>query len=341
MPKIYTEIENLIIANVKPIESNSAEQTYERLERITNNFPVIDVPQDLSLETHFVEEAQICDFRAHLAGCKNILDVGCGDGWPLLRLAPFFESATGIDASARRVATCLANAERLGIKNVRVLQMSATALDFADNSFDGVVSASAIEQCPDPYQALREVLRVLKPGGKLRLVFEAYESNEKIVTEQVFLTETMESLGYHYVLRHHRPPWERNYFVNFAPTTEMKEEFYRLKDLIARLGSIPTQAPEIGREFLEKNLGSVKGGTWYEIEHFTSAAMKETLEEIGFVDARIIYFAGTFASRFWPSIKDQGITPEQLQAICCGLAELAKEIQAPAGCGEPLVATKP
>ncbi|MEO0019143.1 MAG: class I SAM-dependent methyltransferase [candidate division WOR-3 bacterium] len=341
MPKIYTEIENLIITEVKPTESNSAEQTYERLERVAGNLPVIDVPQDLSLETHFVEEAQICDFRAHLAGCKEILDVGCGDGWPLLRLAPFFESVTGIDASGRRVATSLANAERLGIKNIRVLQMSATALDFADDSFDAVVSAFGVEQCPDPYQALREVFRVLKPGGKLRLVFEAYETAGRVVTEQVFLTENEESLGYHYVLRHQRPPWERNYLVKFTPTPEIKEEFRRLKDLIARLGSVPTQVPEIGKDFLEKNLGYVKGGSWYELEHFTSTAMKETLEEIGFVDVEIIYYAGTFARKLWGEIKDEGMSATQLKAVCRGLAELAKEMQAPAGSGEPVKAIKP
>lgn len=341
MPKIYTEIENLIITNVKPTESNSAEQTYERLEKVTGNLPVIDVPQDLSLETHFIDEAQICDFCIHLDGCKDILDVGCGDGWPLLRLAPFFGTLTGIDASARRVSTCLGNAERLGINNVRVLKMSATELDFAENSFDGVVSASGIEQCPDPYQALREVFRVLKPGGKLRLFFEAYESNEKAVREEVFLTETEESLGYHYVLKHQRPPWERNYLVKFLPTPEMKEEFRRLKNLIERLGPTPTQAPEIGKEFLQNNLNSVQGGTWYELEHFTSAAMKETLEEIGFVDVKIIYYAGSFAQKLWSEIKDKNLSASQMQAICRGLAEVAKEIPAPVGSGEPVVATKP
>lgn len=341
MPKIYTEIENFIITYVKPTESNSADQTYERLEKVAVNLPVIDAPLDLSLETHFIDEARICDFRIHLDGCKNILDVGCGDGWPLLRLAPFFDTLVGIDASVRRVNTCLANAERLGINNVRVLPMSATALDFDENSFDGVISASGIEQCPDAYQALREVFRVLKPSGRLRLVFEAYESNKRVVNEEVFLTETEESLGYHYVLRHQRPPWERNYLVKFTPTPEMKEEFRRLKNLIERLGPIPTQAPEIGKEFLQNNLASIQGGTWYELEHFTSAAMKATLEEIGFIDVEIIYSAGGFAQKLWSEIKDENLSASQLQAICRGLAEVAKEIPAQIGSGEPVVATKP
>ena len=294
-----------------------------------------------AVEPHFVEEAQVCDFRIHLAGCQEILDVGCGDGWPLLRIAPFFPSVTGIDASARRVRTCLANAERLGIRNVRVQQMSATELNFADNTFDGVVAASSIEQTPDPYQALREVFRVLKPRGRFRLFFEAYESEDKGVVERVFLTENEESLGYHYVLKHHRPAWERNYLVRFSPVPAMKEEFHRLRDLIERLGPVPAQAPEIGVRFLQQNRQHISGGSWYELEHFTSATMKATLEEIGFVNVRICYSAGTFARKIWPSIKEQGLSISQHQALCRGLAELTSELQAPAGLGEPVIATKP
>ncbi|MGQ9707764.1 MAG: class I SAM-dependent methyltransferase [bacterium] len=341
MSKTYTEIENWILSEVKPTESNSAEQTYERLEKVAGNLPIIDTAQDLNLEPHFIDEAQICDFCAHLAGCQEVLDVGCGDGWPLLRIAPFFTSVSGVDASARRVNACLANAERLGIKNVKVFQMSATELDFADNSFDGVVAASAIEQTPDPYQSLREVFRVLKPGGKFRLFFEAYEREEKGWVERVFLTENENSLGYHYVIKHQLPAWERNYLVKFSPAPAMKEEFHRLSDLIARLGPVPAQAPEIGLGFLEQNRQFIIGGTWYELEHFTSAAMKETLKEIGFTDVRIIYSAGSFARELWPSIKEQGLSISQYQAICRGLAELSKGIQAPAGLGEPVTATKP
>lgn len=341
MLKKYTFTETWIVNEVKPVESNSVEQTYERLKKAPGSLPVIDVPQNLNELAHFVEEAQIFDFALHLAGAQHILDVGCGDGWPLFRLAPLFDSLTGIDAAPRRVAVAKANAERLKIKNVTIRQMSMLDMDFPDNSFDGVVAASAIEQTTDPYQALREIFRVLKLGGKFRIYFEAYEEEEKGVSERVFITEDEHCLGYHYVLKHQRPPWERNYLVKFSPTPEMQEEFRRLRNLSERLGSVPAQVPEIGLEFLKRNQQNIIGGSWYELEHFTSKAMKETLAEIGFSEVRISYSAGTFARHFYRRINQGGFTEPQLKNIAAALANLAETIDAPAGQGEPIVATKP
>jgi len=341
MPKKYTVIETWIVNEVKPTESNSAEQTYERMEKTPGNLPVIDVPQDLNQEAHFVEEAQVHDFVISLGEAKKVLDIGCGDGWPLLRIAPFFESVTGIDAAGKRVTTAIANAARLGIKNVTVKQMSATALEFPDESFEGVVAANAIEQTPDPYTALREVFRVLKPGGRFRIYFEPYEGDERGITERVFVTENENALGYHYVLKHQRPPWERNYLIKFAPTPELRERFSRLKDLIGRLGPNPTQAPEIGMQFLQENQAGITGGTWYELEHWTSTTMKETLEEIGFTDVDIRYSPGTFARKTWPYSQISGLQDKQLKTISKALSELAVAITAPIGSGEPVIATKP
>lgn len=341
MPKTYSEIENWILNEVNPTVSNSVDQTYERLERVRPGMPVIDFPQDLADREHFIEEAMVQDIVVHMAGCERILDVGCGDGWPSLRLARYFPHITGIDASARRVAVATANAQRLGIKNVTIKQMSASQLDFGDNTFDGVVAVNVVEQTSDPYPVLQEILRVLKPGGKLRVYFEGGADTEKGISERVFVTETDLSLGYHYVLKHQRPPWERDYLIEFFPTPELKEEFHRLRNLIERLGNVPTQAPEIGLTFLIKNRANIKGGTWYEIEHFTSETMRDTLEEVGFTGVRIIYSAGTLARNFQPFISEQGLSSPQLQAICQGLAVLTKDISAPPASGEPVMAIKP
>jgi ubiquinone/menaquinone biosynthesis C-methylase UbiE len=341
MPKTYSELENWIVSEVHPTLSNSVEQTYERLERVRTKMPGIDVPQDLTNEEHFIEEAIIQDLLVHLYGCERVLDVGCGDGWPGLRLARYLPSVTGIDASVRRTTVAAENARRLGLKNVTISQMSVIELDFDNDSFDGVVVVNALEQTTDPYQALREIFRVLKPGGRVRIYFEASEDTEKGTSERIFTTETERSLGYHYVLKHHRPPWERNYLIEFAPTPEMKEEFRRLNELIKRIGEVPTQASEIGINFIKQNRANIKGSSWYEIEHFTSETMRDTLEEVGFSKAQIIYSAGTFARRLLPNISGQGFSSGQLQAICQGLAVLSRNIFAPPASAEPVTAIKP
>lgn len=366
MAKKYTVTETWIVKETNPIESTSAEQLYERLGKISGKLPGIDVPLDMHKEDHFCDEAQICDFIAHIGAAESqdteegqpqtvaqvqkVLDIGTGDGWPALRLAPRLKSVTAIDAAALRVATARANAERLGIGNISIHKMSSTSLDFPDGSFDAVVAASAVEQSSDPYQTLREAWRVLRPGGKLRVVFEAYDRARSGYSEEVFLTTAeaipVESphagtLGYHYVLRHASPPWERSYLLIFKATPEMAEEFRRLADLIERLGRAPAQAPEIGVQFLERNRSAIVGSTWYELEHFTSLTMKQTLEEIGFTDVRITYSASTLARKMWPYLQEAKPDENQSKAVCKALAELACMLDAPAGSGEPVVAAKP
>ncbi len=343
MAKKYTVLETWIVNVAKPEESDSATQTYARLPKQDGGrLPVIDVEQNFYNEEHFYDEARIRDFAAHLDGCEKVLDIGPGDGWPLLRIAPFFKAVFGVDPVQRRLDVCQANAEKLGLTNVTLRKLSATALtEFRDNSFDGVVAASSIEQTPDPYAALREVFRVLRPGGKLRIIFESYDRRDRGVSESVFLTETEESLGYHYVLRHNPPPWERNYLVKFNLEPDTREAFKKLADLIERLGPNPSLNPEVGIQFLERNQAAVIGATWYELEHFTSTTMKETLEEIGFGHVRITFSAATLARQVWPRIKDSGLTDTQVKDLLSGLADLAVKLEAPAGLGEPVAAIKP
>lgn len=342
MAKKYTVLETFIVNETKPEESDSANQTYARMgQQAGGKLPVIDVAQDFRDEEYFYDEARIRDFVAHMGEAEKVLDIGPGDGWPLLRIAPFFKSVTGVDPVEKRVETCRANAEKLGLANVTLKQGSATKLEFRDSSFDGVVAASSIEQTQDPYAALREVYRVLKPGGRFRVSFESYDRKEKGVTEAVALSETEDSLGYHYILTHSQPPWERNYLVKFNTEPETKEQFRRLADLIARLGPNPSLNPEVGIQFMERNRGAVTGASWYELEHFTSATMKETLEEIGFVHVRIAYSAATLARQLWPKVKNSDLTDQQVKDVLSGLADVATKLDAPAGLGEPVVGVKP
>lgn len=95
------------------------------------------------------------DITRHFDPDAQMLDLGCGTGW----LGRHFKNYTGIDASPDAVAGA---AER----GITVLQGSVTdPLPFPDESFDAVVAKDLLEHVPDPGAVVREIRRVLKPGG--------------------------------------------------------------------------------------------------------------------------------------------------------------------------------
>jgi SAM-dependent methyltransferase len=95
------------------------------------------------------------DVTRHFAPAATLLDVGCGTGW----LAQHFPSYTGIDGSPDAVEI----AQGLG-RNVIQGDVDQP-LPFDAESFDGVVMKDLLEHVADPVALVREVRRVLRPGG--------------------------------------------------------------------------------------------------------------------------------------------------------------------------------
>lgn len=95
-----------------------------------------------------------------LAGGRDVLEVGCGTGLILARLARSAKSARGVDLSPGM----LEHARKRGLE---VSEASATALPFPDSSFDVVCSFKVLAHVPDIEQALSEMARVCRPGGQV------------------------------------------------------------------------------------------------------------------------------------------------------------------------------
>ena len=95
----------------------------------------------------------------------RLLDVGCGTGAASRKAAAFARSVVGVDLSAEmlRAAALLAG----GLDNVTFMPADAEALPLADASFTAVLCTNSFHHYPDPGDALREMARVLAPGGRL------------------------------------------------------------------------------------------------------------------------------------------------------------------------------
>ena len=96
----------------------------------------------------------------------DILEVGIGTGINAA-LYPRSCLVTGIDLSAKMLLKATARLERKGVRNVRLLQMDAERLTFADNLFDIVYAPYVISVVPDPVAVAREMWRVCRPGGRV------------------------------------------------------------------------------------------------------------------------------------------------------------------------------
>ena len=100
-------------------------------------------------------------------GCKRILDAGCGNG----RYSKFLLREAGPDAllTSFDLSQKMLERARKRLGNPRVTHAAAdlTRLPYADATFDAVVSGWVLEHLPDPRPGLRELVRVLKPGGSL------------------------------------------------------------------------------------------------------------------------------------------------------------------------------
>ena len=107
--------------------------------------------------------ARLVSFAGIRAGAK-VLDVGCGTGVVGLTAARLGATVTGVDLTPELVAHAKENSELTGVA-AEWLQGDAEALPLPDASFDFVVSQFGHMFAPRPDVTVREMLRVLKPGG--------------------------------------------------------------------------------------------------------------------------------------------------------------------------------
>ena len=134
-------------------------------------------------------------------GDESVLDVGCGRGLLLIGAAKRLKTgkATGVDVwqtddlSGNNAASTLANAKAEGVaERIKIENADARKLPFGANSFDVVVSSLAIhniDSSQERAKAVREIARVLKPGGRLAIYDIFHASEYAKVLQQLGLAD--------------------------------------------------------------------------------------------------------------------------------------------------------
>jgi SAM-dependent methyltransferase len=170
-----------------------------------------------------------CRFMARVPLTPPVLDIGCGDGHFASIAYERLPIDVGIDVMARDLPEAAAR------KDVyrEVMFASATALPFADASFNTVISNCVIEHIPDNAAVLREISRVLRPGGLFATTLPSELYPKYLLGSTAFRSVGLKGLGerygqlfnrisYHY---HVHPPeeWKRRFE---AAGLEVEEQTY-------------------------------------------------------------------------------------------------------------------
>jgi ubiquinone/menaquinone biosynthesis C-methylase UbiE len=110
--------------------------------------------------------------RAALTAGDRVLDVACGTGLVTFRAAQTVGSSghvLGVDISGRMIDAAQQRAQERKLTNVTFSRTDAESLDIASGSFDVVLCSLGLMYLPNPELAVREMRRVLRPGGRVAL----------------------------------------------------------------------------------------------------------------------------------------------------------------------------
>ena len=110
--------------------------------------------------------------RAALVRGERVLDVACGTGLVAFAAADAIGAdgrVVGVDLSGRMVDAARRRAQTRGVPHATFARMDAECLDLPDAAFDVALCALGLMYVPDPAQALQEMRRVLRPGGRVVL----------------------------------------------------------------------------------------------------------------------------------------------------------------------------
>lgn len=117
--------------------------------------------------TEELEQRQVMDMMGELSG-RRVLDAGCGDGALVRAAASRGADVTGIDTDPAMLAVARSRAAQAGL-HATFMEGPVERLPFPNASFDVVVSITVLCFVADAAGAVREMVRVLRPGGRLVL----------------------------------------------------------------------------------------------------------------------------------------------------------------------------
>lgn len=161
------EDDPLLAADRRAAARLAAERARAASESFRRHGADWDEVRALGLPSEAIESALLEALPARIG---RLLDVGCGTGGLLERLAARIDEGLGVDASRDMLALARTRLAERGLSHIAVRQADMYRLPLADSSFDAVTLQMVLHYAEDPAVALAETARVLRPGGVMAIV---------------------------------------------------------------------------------------------------------------------------------------------------------------------------
>ncbi len=115
--------------------------------------------------------------KMHLSTSDNVLDVGCGSGWLSRRISKLVPEGrvVGMDISDEMIR--VARRTSLGQDNILFVTGEVGEIPWEPNFFSQAISVESAYYWPDPAMGIRELHRVLRPGGAAWILINYYRDN--------------------------------------------------------------------------------------------------------------------------------------------------------------------
>lgn len=291
--------------NLAPERQKTPAFIYDQMESQSGEcLPLIYQPFDAANPMHFADRGAAHDF-SQATGTGRVLDFGPGDGWPSLIIAPYVESVVGVDASLKRVQVCAENAQRLGIANASFIRVPAgQSLPFAEGEFDGVVASSSIEQTPDPAATIAELCRVLKPGGRLRMDYEALNRYRGGQERELWYMDQADGPQHLYICERHI---DEERVRQYRLSIDLSDE--QARAILAPEGSEIDYAC-LTADVLGKLAGHVTDSAYCDTQHPAGSAWVRRLVAAGFREVHGTHSGRRFARQLFDRLPEHQRPPD-------------------------------
>jgi ubiquinone/menaquinone biosynthesis C-methylase UbiE len=284
--------------------------------------PGIYKPWDPRSGIHFRLRARVLDWASVMAG-RRVLDFGPGEGFPSLLLAPYVREVVGVDGSAKRVQECAGNAQRMGVTNASFVHVPpGEALPFPDASFDGAVASWSLEQSPSLRRTLREIHRVLRPGGVFRFEPETLGRYANGQERQAWLPDAIGGFnGLTLFDRDIAAERVRHYGLLFDEAR--RTAIAPILEAFMRQHSPMPPISALSEDFLTSIEPFVTHAGEWVTEHPSFTSWPRWLSEAGFASTRVTYSGGWMADRAFQLLAEDD-RPASLQAMDALLGPMAR-----------------